>query len=804
MSVLNENTIMGASAAGGYEIEQSLKVNDGGWLSHTPSVAGNRKTWTFSCWLKVSELAKNADIFAITSNETNSPEADELQIMLNSNNVIRLMGYTSAAYDFQLITTQLFRDVSAWYHIAVMLDTTQATASDRLKLYVNGAQVTDFSTETYPALNHEATANTTFPHKLGKLADYGTNYLYGYLAEVNFIDGLALTPDSFGETGDYGEWKPLKYTGAYGTNGFYLDFADSGDLGNDVSGNTNDWTPTNLAATDQMLDSPTNNFATLNPLDIQSQIALSEGNLKVRTTATGGGYKVRGTQQLTGKVYFEGMVGAVAGNIGSWFGIADNGGNITSFNSNRRNGFYYNASDMRKMVDGAVTVIGSGAATAGDVIGLSFDLDNNVFTIKKNNVALLTNQAFTDDVNFSTIVDIYRADSTDTGFILNFGQDSSFAGNKTPQGNSDSNGIGDFYYAPPAGFLALCTQNLPEPTVIPSEHFNTVLWAGSGADQSITGVGFQSDFTWIKPRNVTGSNALFDSVRGVLRELYSNTTGIESVETSGLNIWESDGFHLKNARWDNISDTYVAWNWKANGTGVSNTDGTITSTVSANVEAGFSIISYTGTGAVATVGHGLSIAPEMIIVKNRISNFSWITWHTAIAATDYLLLNSTAASATAATVWNSTAPSSSVFSLGSNGSGNESASTHISYCFHSVDGYSKVGSYTGNGSFDGTFVHTGFNPRFIMMKRTDSTNRWVMMDSERDNPNEAFTHLWANISDAETAVDGDGAGYDIDFLSNGFKQRNNNPSSVTDTNKSGGSYIFIAFAESPFKHSNAR
>jgi len=570
-------------------------------------------------------------------------------------------------------------------------------------------------------------------------------------------------------------------------------------LGLDRSGNDNNWTVNNMTlAADQVVDSPTNNFATLNPLDMQSQIVLSEGNLKVRSSTTGGGYKVRGTEQLTGKVYFEGLVGAVGGNIGSWFGIADNGGSITAFNSSRRNGFYYNASDMRKMVNGAVTVISAGnSAVAGDVIGLAYDLDNNTFSIYRNNTAILSNESFTNDVGFSAIVDLYRNDSTDTGFILNFGQDSSFAGNKTAQGNQDGNDIGDFYYTPPSGFLALCTKNLPDVAVTPSEHFNTVLYTGNGSTQSITGFGFQPDWIWDKSRNQVNSHMLVDAVRGVGKYLRTNLTNAEVDDASVLTSFDSDGVTVGDINGNATSSSSVMWGWKANGSGSSNTAGTLNSVVSANTDAGFSIVSYTGDGNNgATFGHGLSSTPEIVFIKNRSSAQNWVAWGGGSSALfGRMLLNTTVGNLTS---YNATFSSSLVtmpdYDQSWNGNGNE----HIAYAFHSVDGYSKVGSYTGNGSTDGTFVYTGFRPKFVMIKNTTySGSYWHIADSKRLGYNVIGQYLFPNTNEAESNYTEEVL---LDLTSNGFKWRGN----YRHINGSGDNIVFIAFAETPFKYSNAR
>ena len=397
--------------------------------------------------------------------------------------------------------------------------------------------------------------------------------------------------------------------------------------------------------------------------------------------------------------------------------------------------------------------------------------------------------------------------------VTNFGQDSSFAGSKAAQGNQDENGFGDFYYEPPAGYLALCTQNLPDPVVAdPSEYFNTVTYTGDGTtSNAITGVGFQPDWVWLKSRNTAQNNYSIDVVRGVNNILAQNTTSSESTFNASwqglygnLTSFDADGFTVADGTdptydsFNGSSDTYVAWNWKADNTsGVSNTDGTITSTVSANPTAGFSIVSYTGTGVDNTVGHGLSQAPELIIFKNRTSTagYSWPVYSAEIGATKYLTLNGTAAAATY-NHFQDTAPTSSVFYLEgtSANSVNHSGNDHIAYCFHSVEGYSKFGSYTGNGSSDGPFVYTGFRPAFVIFKRSDSTGGFLIFDASRNPYNEVDKELFTHSSN------GEGTNSDVDFVSNGFKLR----TTSGNNNTSGGTYIYMAFAENPFKYSNAR
>jgi hypothetical protein len=795
MSVLNQNTLIGASGTAGggggggggaYTIDNSLRFNDddSAYLSRTPSVAGNRKTWTWSGWVKRGNLS-NGLMFAATTELGGGNSNCDIRF---NNDTIYINDYVAGVGStWTLATTQLFRDSSSYYHVILSVDTTQATANDRIKLYVNGVQVTSFSTANYPALNSDGIINSTaYKHKLGNAFTASSVYGFdGYLAEVNFIDGLALTPASFGEFGDYGEWKPLKYTGSYGTNGFYLDFANSGDLGNDVSGNANDWTPTNLAATDQMLDSPTNNFATFTPLRDRttSNIAtLSEGNLKSTGTST---RSFSSMALTTGKYYCE--FHATAGSSTCQLGIRQ----IDDYSSNSSNSTFY-------LNSGASFINLSSAAygtsySASNVIGMAYDADTNQVTFYRDNVSQGT-LAFS---GTEAVVEVSHGSYWTV--VANFGQDSSFAGNKTAQGNSDSNGIGDFYYTPPAGFLALCTQNLPEPTVIPSEHFNTVLYTGNGGTQSVTGVGFGSapDFTWIKERSSTSAHSLFDVVRGATKYLASSSTSAEGTSANQLTSFDSDGFTTGSSGGTNQSgQTYAAWNWKANGTGVSNTDGTITSTVSANVDAGFSIISYTGNGTDATdsVGHGLSIPPEIVITKNRGNTDFWVTL-IPLLGTGKLALDDTPAYSGSG--WFTTIDSTTInglYASTSYSSLNANNEDYIAYAFHSVDGYSKVGSYTGNGSADGTFVHCGFRPAYVMVKRTDSANDWVVTDNARDPYNVTDKFMKANSSVAEISFTL------FDITANGIKLR----TSSTGWNADGGTYIYLAFAESPFKYSNAR
>jgi hypothetical protein len=327
----------------------------------------------------------------------------------------------------------------------------------------------------------------------------------------------------------------------------------------------------------------------------------------------------------------------------------------------------------------------------------------------------------------------------------------------------------------------------------PSEYFNTKLYTGTGSSNSVTGVGFQPDFTWIKVRSEANNHELYDAVRGATKRIFSDLTDAEDTNTAGLTAFGADGFTVNTGGAVNgSSKTYVAWNWLANGAGVSNTDGSIASTVSANDTAGFSIVKYTGTGSAGNVGHGLSTAPKVLINKSISGSNDWFVGHSSIGFTKFLKLNTTSVESTNSGIWNDTAPTTDHFTINSaNGNTNSTGVEYITYCFSEVKGFSKFGLYEGNGNADGTFVYTGFKPAFVLYKAKGAVQSWNMHDNKRlgYNPNNAF--LFPNLTQAESNITR------IDLLSNGFKLR------TTDSgqNGSGQGYIYMAFAENPLINS---
>ena len=331
-------------------------------------------------------------------------------------------------------------------------------------------------------------------------------------------------------------------------------------------------------------------------------------------------------------------------------------------------------------------------------------------------------------------------------------------------------------------------------------HFNTKLVTGNSSSnnndpsnqQTITGLSFQPDWLWGKNR-VQGDpyyHVLVDAVRGSAKRLYSNNDSAESTDDGDVENFTSDGFKLGSGlNLNKNGDSNVFWLWKANGQGSSNTDGSINTTyTSANTTAGFSISTYTGTGSNATVGHGLGSVPKMIIVKRTNATDVWRVYHSSIGATKHLVLNTTAAEATGSNVWNDTAPTSSVFSISTDSAVNASGATYVAYCFAEKSGYSKIGSFTGNGNADGTFIYTGFRPAFILVRASNLTTNWHLYDNKRDPINPADIILRANASNAEAT----NSEFAYDFVSNGFKAR----SSSSEFNGSGNTFIYYAVGQS--------
>jgi hypothetical protein len=776
-------------------------------------------------------------------------------------------------------------------------------------------------------------------HAIGKSFSNNLEYwnpLNGYLAQVHFIDGQALDPTSFGQFDSNGVWQAAKYTGTYGTNGFYLDFSNNSSvaaLGQDSSGNGNDFTPVNFAigpiygglttATgtggvsginssqpiSNLYDGNTETYVATNvsiinvtpailtltfnpgipftstvrarayegpdetvtynfngegenawsPSGVDWQTVKSGSGLmtsleitRLKAKSTGGAVELYGLEvdgvllvdsglpqdtdslvdsPINGNQEDTGIGGEVSGNYCVWDAVFPAFNQTTLSNGNLDSELKLNSgntpyivgtfalssgkwffevtleqassdteyfglikgskaggtwsfsdmiayfSDGRKSYTSGPQGYGDSYST-NDVIGVAFDADAGQVTFYKNGVS--QGVAF-NNIDFESFKPFISTNGSSTSQLAstNFGQR-------------------PFAY-PISGYKCLNTASLPEPTIPDgSKYFDTKLWTGNGSTQVIDGYAYSPDLIWIKSRSSSWYNELYDTVRGVDKVIYSNETLAEnSSGTRGLGSFNNNGFDVTTANsqagTNTLDDTYVGWAWDAGTETVTNNDGTIESQVRAQPSAGCSIVGWTGTGASnAIVGHGLNAAPEFIIVKQRIPGpgtdlYNWNCYHSALGPTKFMALNTTGAQSTG-TMFNNTQPTGSVFSLGSGGFidvNNASGVSYIAYCFAPVEGYSSVGSYVGNGSADGPFVHLGFKPKWIMIKRTDAANNWAIFDTARSLDND----LKANTAEPEGNAP-------MAFYSNGFAPKN----SLTSTNASGGTYIYAAFAEHSFSN----
>ena len=820
MAKFTGHTITSDSALGSSVIQRSLRFDGGDSPKMTRTFGTNTSntTKTISFWLKRSKLGSGGmqNIFC-----TALSGYIEGRLRINTDDTLQFeeRGPGNGTSDGRRQTTAKLRDVNSWYHIMLVLDSTLGTEADRAKIYINGTQAAISADRTI-------SQNYSFSFFRGSAENYigeGTNegsQLDGYLAEINFIDGQALDPSYFGFTDPVtGIWMPKRYEGTYGNNGFYLDFSDNTSattLGIDKSPNGNDFTLSNLGTIDSTKDSPTNNYCNLNPSNT-TDVTFSVNNFKgvfgnsnARTTMGSIGLK-------SGKWYYEvyynsatsdalciGFANAeyspthYQGNVTDAFAKTDNVGYYGA-----GGGFIYYAAGTR------TSEFTSEDFTAGDIIGVAADFDKNEIYFYKNGSVVSSANPYSYtfvDKDYLPCISNLTSGGGQT-FTVNFGHDSSFDGVKTAQGNTDENGDGDFYYPVPSGFKTICSRNVSPPTspiiTKPQRHFDTLLYTGTGSSNIVEGLEFQPDLVWVKGRETAGyEHMLIDSVRGGTKSLITNDTDSESTHGG-----RSMTFYPNGVRWNSDSgncnangEDYVLWCWKGGGAAVSNSDGTITSSISVNQEAGFSIVSYTGNGtAGATVGHGLGKKPDWIILIRRDSVDNRYIYHQFMnqgsnPEQHYSELNFHAGATDSNKIHNDTAPTTSVFSLSNDNASNGNTYPYIAYCWTEIPGYSKFGEYRANGvDTNGPYTHLGFRPAWVMIKSMSLSNSdWTIFDNKRNTVNPANIHLAANQSHA----DGSDTYEVVDFLADGFRVTGLSGSAI-NYNTSYPLLLYMAFAEQP-------
>jgi hypothetical protein len=776
-----------------------LRSSATAYFNRTQGSPTNQIKWTWSGWVKLGTLGVDRTLFGAANSGT-FPYAS---IFITSANELYInASLNGATSDIILITTAVYRDPSAWYHIVFVYDSAQATSTNRCSLYVNGVQVTSFSSATYPGSSVTTAINTnTYAAAVGRRQNGATWYFDGYLTEINFIDGQALTPSSFGSTNAItGVWQPAKYTGTYGTNGFYLNFSDNSavttssnvGIGKDFSGNGNYWTSNNILLSagvtyDSMTDVPTltsataANYPTINAVNYNSTyITLSQANLRQTYAGVSAAAASQATMAIptTGKWYWEVYINATGGGSGERIrvGICSPTDSVDGNTIDNSANHYMQMSNGQKRTGTTDSTYGA-SFSATQIIQVLYDATAGSIYFGQNDSFANGSGSFNQTFSTATAAFTSLSGTFIPAFVTYGGADIAVNFGQRP-----------FSYTPPTGFVALNTYNLPASTITNgAAYMAATTWTSTGTTQTVTnggnntlGTTFQPDFLWIKSRNNASGNYVTDSVRGASKYLVTNSTAAEVTDAQWITSLNSDGFSIGT---NNLPNTWtnVAWQWKK------------------GASSGFDIVSQTlATTGINTITHSLNAVPTMVLAKKTSAGAEqWLVYQSSgTTQSQYLGLNNANGVATSGNLWGSSAfTSSQIYFNGTSGI------TYVFYIFAPVAGFSVTGSYTGNSSTDGTFVYTGFRPRFVLIKGLGSGGSgWQMNDSSRNTYNPEDAVLRADLSNAENIG---GYGNVMDFLSNGFKLR------TTDTNYNSssttyGPYIYIAFAENPFRNALAR
>ena len=814
---------------------QSLRYNDGSsshltFTTSSASSATDRRKVTHAVWIKRGDLGTAQSIYSTTK----SGGGDYYLWRFNTDDTMTIFLDVSSG-NFAYDGSEIYRDTTNWYHFVLIIDTTQSSASDRIKLYKNGElQTLSNKYGSDVSQNFSTYVMDGTEDAIGQFNFNSTTYFDGYMCDFITTIGQDNSISDFGETVN-DVWIAKNYSGSYGANGFRLEFKQTGTgtaststIGADTSGNTNHWTSNNLNDYDSnFFDAPENNFATALGSIAESddyqgydKPTSAEGNLKM--TANSSGWTNGGSNfgMTSGKWYAEVIVN-------SW--VASNYVRIgLRAKPARTYDEYFVLGNGTGQLDAASRNGRLPAFSTGDVIQLALDLENQAFYLGKNGT--WGNSATETEIENGTTTNAFASGAevplndgrvyffyaqphpTGTTITWNFGQDSSFAGAKTAQGNSDGGDSNtDFYYTPPSGFLACNNINLPEVTLSaaqdeqPKDYVNTVLYNGDGnSTNDITGVGFQPDWTWIKERSSDGSHiadhVLVDSSRGYENFLVSSSSQAQSSGVTGNNSTRSsDGFQTTNSGASNQNgQPYVAWNWRINGgTTSTDTNGSLNSTVQVNTTAGISIARFNNpTQGNFSVGHGLGSTPESFWFKAENTVMNWIVYHheksTSVPDSTGLYLNSSLAGFSTGNWITGLTDTTISIADGMISSGNNINYYIIS--FKEVEGFSKFGIYDGVSNANGTVVFTGFRPAIVIFKALGADD-WVIADNARDPSNTVVGQLFPSSTIAESRSNNI-----CDFLSNGFKLRR----SAGSINQDGRNYIYYAWAEQAFKFSNAR
>ena len=789
--VFNNNLLAGVGGQGGGEaftVSKSVMLDDGDSanFSRTSATPTDQKKWTYSTWIKRGNLdtRQTWGLSASSSGTSYFQFYGYPSTATNDDNrlYINVESDGTAGGTGLLRTNGYYLDPHAWYHIVVMYDSDNATENQRFKLWVNGVEVTSFATNTIPAQGSTGVINKGgITQYIGRQAG-SSNYGDVFIAEAVFCDGQAYEAADFGEYSSKGIWRPKDPSGlTFGDNGFYLDFADSSALGNDISGNNNDFTANNLAAGDQSTDTPTNNQCVLTPIYKSSSLTLEEGNLKLES-ASNDYFIAMSSMQIpsSGKWVMEWDIAAADTYPASMnfyiIGVIQVGNNNTL--SGAASGYFLNIGTGEIVKNNSV-VVDTGGPING-TIRVEYDADNDTIEF------------------FDDGTEVFPASTGASNTVGLTGQDCLHFGigcYKTAVAR-----FSNLSGTPTTGFKELSSANLSTPTITDgSKFFQPVLYTGNGSARNIDQTGnstFTPDDVWIKNRSQADDWKAFDRVQGVQSFWEPNDDADIATDSNSLTSFDSDGFGLGSGAggFNDNTENFVAYMWSAGGgASQANENGSINTTnqiVSSTSQ--FSISKFTGTGANATVGHGLSGVDFLILKHTDATNTSTPVWHSSLAnsTTGYLLLDKTNAEATSSTAWNSTAPTSSVISLGSSSTFNASSQVYYLYCWNSVVGFSKFGKYYGTGSATiPPLASLGFKPSLVLIKKINSTGNFLVYDNYRSPVNVIDDQLLVTTNAAETT-----GSEEITFLGTGFAPA----ATDSDINTSGHTYIYAAWATNPF------
>jgi len=820
MSVFSNNLLLGAGGQSTGPVFDPTLIGNSVWLDGSADFlkrdnfalsADGRKEFIFSIWVQRNEFGRAQTQFDIYPTGSTSYN-DGSRFIFQAGDQLQFSVGGGGSSGGQKVSSAKYRDIS-WYHVLISYNTnTSVTAASRHRLFVNGLEITDIGTYTAPPNNQSCLGSGTgnADLRIGRTEHPGIPYPpKAYYAQACYLEGKSF------QAGDYAITDFLD-SFTFGTNGsqfvpkadadiaalastvggasFCLDFADSADLGNDISSNANDFTTTSMAAVNQSTNTPSHTYAVMDVLKNDgantSTMVFSEGNTRVTGTggSDGGAFSTL-PLVTTGTTEFQATFNNGDGVVGiccydNLLAVSSSASrNVTGglgVNYNAAYGYQENGEKVVQLSSGVTRSAQGAALTTNSVVTVRYDADSNEITFLKDNV-----------VQGSAVSTV--AGLTYYAFVARFN-------NYDITLHFDS---ADFPHTIGSGNKTINTANLTAPEYQGIDYFKPVLYTGNGTaigsgGKAVTGVGWKPDEVWIKNRDATDDHALYDIVRGVTKQLESNTATAESTESEGLTTFGSDGFTVGSlAQVNTNTEDYVSWNWLgSNSTSTTSPAGTIASTSSVARAGHFSVGTYTGQTAAGTVGHGLGGVAEMVIVWDKGFANSIAVYHYGVAsdaATDYLLLNQTDAATDNATFWNDTTPTSSVFSVGTGNNTNGNTRPKSFLAFRSVPGVCKVGSYTGNGSATAPpYVSVGFKPSWVMIKNAAAAKDWVIVDTARTPINTAEKFLFPNLNIAEAARGtASGSDYDIDVLADGFLPY----TADSAINGNGNTFVYLAMAD---------